>query len=136
MFSLGTRVGEALRRGKLMLPPFPGGDGAPRTGKVSLSTSRGSLFPRYRDSERFSEAGFAAGVMLFIRLGFPLPRIGVFLLTLSGLLWLLGEGGRGRRRVALFVMGGLAAGEGDLEGGEPVGFGEGVRERVSREVDL
>jgi hypothetical protein len=55
----------------------------------------------------------------------------------------------GRRREERFVMGGLAAaaaGEGDLDlwmrlveplrgGGEPVGFGDGLRERVSREVD-
>lgn len=96
MFSLGTRVGDALRRGKLILPR-PGGDGAPRTGSVSLV----AMLSLKRGSERFRDTGLAGDVVVT-----PLPLL------------LVDEGATGRRRCALMVMGGLAAireGDGDLD---------------------
>ena len=62
-------MGEALRRGKLMLPPLLlGGEGMFLTGRLSfsmlpiprlLSLSRLLLFERYRDSLRLREDGLA-----------------------------------------------------------------------------
>lgn len=59
IFNLGTRVGDALSLGKLILPPLlPGGEGAPRTGSVSLT----EIFSLYLGSARFKDAGFVGDV--------------------------------------------------------------------------
>lgn len=135
IFSLGTRVGDALSLGKLILPPrLPGGDGAPRTGNVSLTTT----FSRYLGSERFKDAGFAGEAAALAA-----PKLLI-------LLWLLADGANGSRREARLLIGGLAdvaEGDGDLDlcpklvnpllgGGEAVKFGDGLLDWFSREVDL
>lgn len=134
IFNLGTCVGDALRRGKLILPPLlPGDEGAPQTGRVSLIVDT-SL---YLGSTKFKVTGFATEVIA------TAPPLEVWLFPLVG-------GTTGRRREFRLVIGGLAAaveGDGDLDlcpklvepllgGGEAMKFGEGLLDRVSNDVDL
>lgn len=137
IFNLGTRVGDALSLGKLILPPLlPGGEGAPRTGSVSLT----EIFSLYLGSARFKDAGFVGDVD-----GIEPPTAKLLIL-----LWVLAEGARGSRRDIRTDIGGLAAaaeGDGDLDlwpklvepllgGGEEVWLGDGLLDLVSSDVDL